>query len=238
MEKITVGNREFPVISILEETGYLDGTRRLGVTIRLAQDVGFDDLRQAFSGRVTMEILESVDGEAWEKVNELADYELDRIGYDAQGHSVTLFRRNELDAMREQLQALLPSEPKTLTEWQAQKQEENKAALAGWLAEHPLTWTDGKQYGVTLADQQEMALNLMQYQTAIAAGQDAALEWHSVKSACTPWAPEEFTALTLAIARYVYPYLRYQEQIKEAIYAAKSKKELSSVKIEYGTVAV
>ena len=31
----------------------------------------------------------------------------------------------------------------------AAKQEANKAALADWLATHPLTWTDGNVYGVT-----------------------------------------------------------------------------------------
>lgn len=235
MEKIVVENHELSVISVIEETGYLDGVKRLGVTIRLGQDAGFDDLRQMFAGRVTIEIFESSNGEAWEKVNELADYELDRISYDAQGHSVTLFRRSELAAMREQLQSLLPPEPTTLAGWQARRQEENKAALVEWLAEHPLTWTDGKQYGVTLADQQEMALNLLQYQTAVAAGQEAVLKWHSTKSACTTWAPEEFSALSLAIAQYVYPYLRHQEQVKEAIYAARTKEEVAAVVIDYET---
>lgn len=116
------------------------------------------------------------------------------------------------------------------------KQEVNKAALADWLAAHPLTWTDGKVYGVTEQDQTEMAINLAQYQLAAAAGQPAALEWHAQKQQCHTFTIEEYTALSLAIAAYVYPYRRYQEQVKAAIYAAQSKEELDAIEIDYGNV--
>ena len=118
----------------------------------------------------------------------------------------------------------------------AAKQEVNKATLADWLAAHPLTWTDGKVYGVTEQDQTEMAINLAQYQLAAAAGQPAALEWHAQKQQCHTFTIEEYTALSLAIAAYVYPYRRYQEQVKAAIYAAQGKEELNAIKIDYGGV--
>ena len=118
----------------------------------------------------------------------------------------------------------------------AAKQEQNKAALADWLAAHPLTWTDGKIYGVTEQDQTEMAINLAQYQLAAAAGQPAALEWHAQKQQCHTFTIDEYTALSLAIAAYVYPYRRYQEQVKAAIYAAQGKEELNAIKIDYGGV--
>ena len=118
----------------------------------------------------------------------------------------------------------------------AAKQEVNKAALADWLAAHPLTWTDGKTYGVTEQDQTEMAINLAQYQLAAAAGQPAALEWHAQKQQCHTFTIDEYTALSLAIAAYVYPYRRYQEQVKAAIYAAQGKEELDAIKIDYGSV--
>ena len=60
-------------------------------------------------------------------------------------------------------------------------------------------------------DQQEMALNLMQYQVAVQAGQPAVLEWHAQKESCRTFEQSEYVALSLAIADYVYPYLRYQE---------------------------
>ena len=118
----------------------------------------------------------------------------------------------------------------------AVKQEQNKAALADWLAAHPLTWTDGKIYGVTEQDQTEMAINLAQYQLAAAAGQPAALEWHAQKQQCHTFTIDEYTALSLAIAAYVYPYRRYQEQVKAAIYAAQGKEELDAIEIDYGGV--
>lgn len=118
----------------------------------------------------------------------------------------------------------------------AAKQEQNKIALADWLAAHPLTWTDGNVYGVTEQDQTEMAINLAQYQLATAAGQPAVLEWHAQKQQCHTFTIEEYTALSLAIAAYVYPYRRYQEQVKAAIYAAESEAEIGAIEIDYGSV--
>lgn len=119
----------------------------------------------------------------------------------------------------------------------AARQEENKAALADWLAAHPLTWTDGNVYGVTEQDQNEMAINLAQYQLAVAAEQPAVLEWHAQKKQCHAFTIEQYTALSLAIAAYVYPYRRYQEQVKAAIYTAESEAEIHAIEIDYGSVS-
>lgn len=119
---------------------------------------------------------------------------------------------------------------------QQARQTENKAALAAWLAAHPLQWTDGRTYGVTEEDQQEMALNLMQYQVAVQAGQPAVLEWHAQKESCRTFEQSEYVALSLAIADYVYPYLRYQESVKEAIYQAQAAEEVANVEIDYASV--
>ena len=129
-----------------------------------------------------------------------------------------------------------PAPAVNLDALRAAKQEVNKAALADWLAAHPLTWTDGNVYGVTEQDQTEMAINLAQYQLAAAAGQPAALEWHAQKQQCHTFTIDEYTALSLAIAAYVYPYRRYQEQIKAAIYAAESEAEIGAIEIDYGSV--
>ena len=133
-------------------------------------------------------------------------------------------------------EAAHPAPAVDLDALRAVKQEQNKAALADWLAAHPLTWTDGNVYGVTEQDQTEMAINLAQYQLAAAAGQPAALEWHAQKQQCHTFTIDEYTALSLAIAAYVYPYRRYQEQVKAAIYAAQGKEELDAIKIDYGGV--
>lgn len=119
----------------------------------------------------------------------------------------------------------------------AQRQEENKAALAQWLAAHPLTWLDGNAYGVTEEDQNEMALNLQQYQVQVAAGREVPLEWHTQKKQCHTFTEEQYGALLLAIIDYVYPYRRYQEAVKEAIYAAETVEEVAAVGIDYAGVA-
>lgn len=140
------------------------------------------------------------------------------------------------------LVGIMPTEqpepgPDILTEAKDAKQEENKAALAQWLVDHPLTWTDGKQYGVEEQDQNEMALNLMQYQAAQLASQVAPLEWHAQKEACREFTQEEYIGLSMAISNYVYPYRRYQESVKEAIYAAETMEELEAVVIDYSSVS-
>ena len=125
---------------------------------------------------------------------------------------------------------------KTLPQAKDQRQAENKAALAQWLRDHPLTWSDGKQYGVEEQDQNEMALNLMQYQAAQQAGQTAPLEWHAKKEACREFTQEEYLGLSMAISAYVYPYRRYQESVKEDIYAAETLEEVAAVVIDYAGV--
>lgn len=118
----------------------------------------------------------------------------------------------------------------------AQRQEENKVALAAWLADHPLTWADGNIYGVTEADQTEMALNLQQYQVQVAAGREVPLEWHTQKKQCHTFTEEQYGALLLAIIDYVYPYRRYQEAVKEQIYTAQTVEEVAAVVIDYASV--
>ena len=125
-----------------------------------------------------------------------------------------------------------------LPEIQSSRQEENKAALAAWLAGHPLTWTDGKRYGVEEQDQSELALNLMQYQVNKAAGKPAVLEWHAQKEECRAFEEAEYTALSMAIAAYVYPYRHYQEKVKAAIYAAETAEAVEAVVIDYASVIV
>ena len=142
-----------------------------------------------------------------------------------------------VERTEEEIQADRDLLPPTLLDMKNMKQEENKKALAESLAKNPIQWTDGNYYGITQEDQQEMSLNMAQYQLAKQAGvEDATLEWHSIKSKCKEWSIEDFTALTLAVAQKVYPYLRHQETIKEQIYACTTKDEVSKVEISYENI--
>lgn len=123
-----------------------------------------------------------------------------------------------------------------LHEIKSERQAENKASLAAWLAAHPLTWVDGNVYGVTEEDQNEMALNLQQYQVQVAAGRSVNLEWHTQKKQCHTFTEEQYTALLLAIIDYVYPYRRYQEAVKAAIYDARTAEAVEAMVIDYSTV--
>ena len=117
---------------------------------------------------------------------------------------------------------------------QASKQNENKIEFAKYLSEHPLTWIDGKQYGVTMEDQTEIQLNISQYQIQIQAGlENPVLEWHSIHEKCEPWTIENLSALTLAIAEYVYPVFQKMNKYKEKIFAATSVADVNAISIIY-----
>lgn len=122
----------------------------------------------------------------------------------------------------------------TLEEMQLMKQEANKIAFANYLATHPLTWVDGKEYGVTEQDQAEISLNITQYQIAIQSNIEApTLEWHAKKEECTPWAYEDLVALTLAISEAVYPKYHLMQRYKTAIFATTSIEELEAITFDY-----
>lgn len=114
-----------------------------------------------------------------------------------------------------------------------EKQAENNAALASYLDAHPITWTDGKQYGTSQQDQQEISLNLAQYQLYVTAGLPAKLEWHAVHEECREFTPEELGGLAMAISAYVYPLVRKNQAYKTAIYGASTAAELKGVVLDY-----
>ncbi|MGN0417110.1 hypothetical protein [Anaerostipes faecalis] len=125
----------------------------------------------------------------------------------------------------------------TLDEYKNYLQEKNKAALAEFLASQSIEF-NGKPYGVGEDDQNEMALNLMQYQALTQAGQEVTLEWHSKKSKCEIFTPEEFLALTAMIKTFVYPYYQQMQIIKEQIFGSSTKEELDKIEIKYEVIPV
>lgn len=116
------------------------------------------------------------------------------------------------------------------------KQNENKMLFANFLAKHPLTWTDGKVYGVTLEDQSEISLNLTQYNLQVQNGvENPVLEWHASKEACVAWAYEDLSALAVAISQYIYPWFQKMNQYKEQIFSCTNRAEVEAIKLIYKT---
>lgn len=114
------------------------------------------------------------------------------------------------------------------------KQEANKALFAEYLNAHPLTWVDGKEYGITLEDQSEISLNINQYQIAVEAGvEEPTLEWHARQEGCTPWSLNQLVALSMAISRAVYPLYHKMNQYKTAIFESTSIEELEAIDLAY-----
>ena len=130
--------------------------------------------------------------------------------------------------------------PRMLEDAQNAKQAENKRKLSEFLEKHPLTWVDGKVYGVTMEDQSEIQLNISQYQVQCAAaeaGQDVTpiLEWHAIHEACAPWTLENLSALVIAISNFVYPWFQKMNEYKAQIFACTDRKEVEKIKLDYRT---
>lgn len=114
------------------------------------------------------------------------------------------------------------------------KQEENKVLFAEYLTTHPITWVDGKEYGITQEDQSEISLNINQYQVAIQAGvENPALEWHARREECAPWTLENLAALSLAISNAVYPKYHQMQNYKTQIFSATTIAELEAIELNY-----
>lgn len=120
----------------------------------------------------------------------------------------------------------------TLDEYKLLRQEENKKLLDDFLKKKTVMY-NGKEYGVSEEDQNEMALNLTQYQVLDSAGQNVSLEWHSKKAKCEIFTQEEFIELISIIKSYVYPYYQKMQDIKSAIFNCKNKFELLTIEIKY-----
>lgn len=122
----------------------------------------------------------------------------------------------------------------SLDELKSLKQAENNAKLADYLNQHPLTWQDGKQYGVTKDDQIEIQMMLSQLNIAEASKtRSAMLEWHAKREENTLWTEEDLTNLLLDISDYVYPYYHLCQSYKNSIYNAESIEELKAINLAY-----
>lgn len=153
---------------------------------------------------------------------------------------VSLTRANiveQVQRLDEKVNQVVDINTLTLDEYKNYLQEKNKAALAEFLASQSVEF-NGKPYGVSEEDQNEMALNFMQYQALTTAGQQVTLEWHSKKSACETFTAEEFVQLTAMIKAFIYPYFQQMNVTKAKIFSSTSKEELDKIEIKYEVIPV
>lgn len=153
---------------------------------------------------------------------------------------VSLTRANiveQVQRLDEKVNQIVDVNTLSLDEYKNYLQEKNKAALAEFLASQSVEF-NGKPYGVSEEDQNEMALNFMQYQALTTAGQQVTLEWHSKKSACETFTAEEFVQLTAMIKAFVYPYFQQMNVIKQQIFSSISREELDKIEIKYEVIPV
>lgn len=153
---------------------------------------------------------------------------------------VSLTRANiveQVQRLDEKVNQIVDINTLTIDEYKNYLQEKNKTALAEFLASQSVEF-NGKPYGVSEEDQNEMALNFMQYQALTTAGQQVTLEWHSKKSACETFTAEEFVQLTAMIKAFVYPYFQQMNIIKQQIFSSTSREELDKIEIKYEVIPV
>lgn len=118
--------------------------------------------------------------------------------------------------------------PMTLDELKEYMQSENNKMLADFLRKSCVEYNGGV-YGVTLEDQQEMALNFTQFRLL---GNEK-LEWHEKSKECREITVEEFIGISGAIKQFVYPYYRLNQMYKEAIYNCATKEDVLKVELSY-----
>lgn len=153
---------------------------------------------------------------------------------------VSLTRANiveQVQRLDEKVNQIVDINTLTIDEYKNYLQEKNKTALAEFLASQSVEF-NGKPYGVSEEDQNEMALNFMQYQALTTAGQQVTLEWHSKKSACETFTAEEFVQLTAMIKAFIYPYFQQMNVIKAQIFSSTSREELDKIEIKYEVIPV
>lgn len=110
---------------------------------------------------------------------------------------------------------------------------DSKADLAAWLADNPLTWTDGKQYAVTAEKQAQLTSALAVQQVALAAGVERELRWNSTGDECTVWQYNDLCALALGIAAYVESRVSIQQAAEVELRKAETAKEVLAVAWNY-----
>ena len=113
----------------------------------------------------------------------------------------------------------------------AAKIAKSKADLERYLASHPLTWTDGEAYSITLDKQAQLTATLVSAQVD---GEPP--EWNTTGGQCRSWDVAELSALGVAIKNRVKALVKYQQGQELAMDAAQTMAELEAIEVDYDTV--
>ena len=126
----------------------------------------------------------------------------------------------------------------TVEEYQRIKQDENKTNLASFLDTQFIEWTDGKRYGVSKDDQDEIISNLSAYSASISSNTDNPfkLMWHAHNDISEEWSFDDLTSLLNKINQFIYPYYRRMQQYKTEIYEATTIEEIDAINCEYKSI--
>lgn len=140
------------------------------------------------------------------------------------------YTEEELAAMQEQ------DAIQSLASAKGVKIKQSKVALANFLKNNPILWTDGEYYAVTEEKQSLLTSQLSLYSIAQQAGVPYELKWNSTGDVCKVWSIEDLTALTLTIGAYVQPLVSYQQTVEVAVKNCTSIEDVNSIVIDYSTV--
>lgn len=214
-------NRENVVVDILAEARYIKLQSSNGIVVACGEDEGTGVIGSDCDTHYTL-----VKADTLNQSNAVTVLEIEEIPSDVTpGYSVYNSEEGTFTT--------------DLDQAKYDKQEKNKVLFAEYLATHPLTWVDGKEYGVTQEDQSEISLNINQYQVAVAAGvENPTLEWHARHEECQPWSLEQLAALSLAISNAVYPKYHQMQDYKTQIFSANSISELAAIELNFADAEV
>lgn len=110
---------------------------------------------------------------------------------------------------------------------------DSKNKLNQFLVNHPLVWTDKKEYSVT---QEKQAL-LTQQLALYSLDPETKLYWNASGEECKVWPIVALASLAKSIADYVRPYVRYQQQKESEIDSAETAEEARNIIIDYDTLS-
>lgn len=163
--------------------------------------------------------------------------------YKVDGNTVVLSNDGSIYVEPEEPTPVEPHEPTPeeialqLENAKRNKIAESNKKLEQYLLEHPLLYSDGKYYSVTLEKQSILQGNLMGYQLELQMGvTNPTLEWNSTGDVCVPWTYDNLSALAVAIKNYVKPYVGAQQAYEKQTNACTTIDEVNGIVIDYETV--